>query len=252
MDVIVTNKLKKMKKIILGLICVYGINNMATAQPNMKRDPLNIKHQQAFDSLTNKSIDFAVIKEKYKNPFKQEYEKMNFPKEEIILSNGITAKFQTSDNKKVKDALSQLFTISPADFLIMLRNIHGRIEMKATINQWVTYKDIPFLLKLATVDVVVPDIAQDVSAYVAVTKERTDCKKASMAINAMKLISSYLQGGLFPYSEDAICSYESVKTWYDSGKPASDYKFSILYPIMGLHPTRMQPVESKPDKKKDN
>jgi hypothetical protein len=77
-----------MKKIILLAICMYRIINIASAQTNMKRDAINAKYMQVFDSLNNQSADFFIIKEKYKDPYKN-YEKLDFPKDEIILSNGI-------------------------------------------------------------------------------------------------------------------------------------------------------------------
>ncbi len=179
------------------------------------------------DSISQQHVSYEQTKESYKKRLNQHIESP-YLEDSIILSNGEVAKVQTSDNKKVLSLLSNLFSISPVDFLLEMRGIEGCIFIKPSMIEWVKKEDFPDLLKLVNSDWVTPQIKQHY-----ISKKRVPIKpiyiKTPIGMNALNLMSSYLLG-IFPATN---CSYESIKDWYESGKLKSEYKYDpLILPII--------------------
>jgi hypothetical protein len=218
-----------MKNIALCvLLCLGCFEQSARAQSTRAA-------RKTMDQLiSNYTVPFPQLKEQYTRS-RFEGKKLLFPLQKIMLSNGAEAVYQTSDNAKVTKALSELFTKSPVDFLLAISGIEGRISIETKIIDWIKREDVPALVKLATVNIVTPLIRQGgkVIDFKVKPGDTLYYTKVPMGINALQLFTTY-RDRIFPGASDITQAYEPVKAWCDSGKPLSDYKFTLLFPIMGL------------------
>jgi hypothetical protein len=219
-----------MKNIALPiLICLGCIIQPAKAQSDRAA-------HKTMDQLTSHAIPFEQLKEQYTHS-RDDGKPLTYPLERMMLQSGSEAVFQTTDNDKVKKALQKIFITSPVDFLLAIQGVEGRIAIEVNGVYWVKREDIAGLLKLATVDVVTPQISQGGKYldFKLPTATVPMYHKVPMGIAAMQMIDSYLFD-IYPTGLSSIPSYSSIKAWADSGKPKSEYKFELMFPIMGVGP----------------
>jgi hypothetical protein len=204
-------------------MCLFGLQTLVMAQEN---DSIKQRLSQV-NALNKKSVPFEQIKAGY-NKERHFRSKADFPRELVKMQNGTTAICQTSNNTRVKALLAKLLSMSPVDFLLETRGIEGKIIIDpASPVTWVKKEDIPLLMKLTSVS----DITLDIKQWDPLSNEQmpyADYFKTPMGINALGLINTYICG-MFP---SVTPSYESIKHWYESGKPKEDYKFVPFTPLI--------------------
>jgi len=167
--------------------------------------------------------------------------------EMVTLKNGLRFKYRTSDNGKVKKALSEMYSSSAVDFLLAISGVEGYIHFihdrpLAQIPAWVKKNDIPDLIRLANVNVITPELTIEMEMKPGIlSKKRQEIvinsykryTRTPLAINILSSIYSYIKypDGLFP---SIIPTYESVKNWYDGGQDIVSYRFENFDPPVGL------------------
>lgn len=212
-------------KILSSLITIIGLGYFQTNANAQANNSLQLRWQ--LDSLQHYTIPVAKLKDKYKTArFNRTVIKL--PIDTIILRDGTNVTYQTTNNGRLKSILSELYTISPVNFLVSIQGIEGRIVVKTRKVSWVEKKDIPDLIKLVGVDIVTPQIIQRPPEGMESTIVNNRYIKTPLGINALNLIASYLEE-IFPH---VTPSYESIQKWYDSGNPREAYKFEPFTPII--------------------
>ncbi len=218
----------KLSILFTGIISLMISQTRISAQSNSTR-----LRQAILDSLEKQKMPYAKFKEKYKPDMDLwKSAEASFPEEKIILANGAEATYRTTNNKKIREILSDLFELSPVDFLLAIRGIKGWVSIEPERVSWVKKEDIPDLIKLAQVDIVTPQVVQQYSRRmqqihpIPIPSTPPWYYETPLGINALDLIHSYLDG-IFPATTP---SYESVKEWYNSGKPKEEYKHEPFFP----------------------
>lgn len=220
--------------IFIALLGTLNFQHTAKAQAKMKKESDLVKTRRiVLDSIDKQAIAPTALKESY-NLNRKNWLNATFPEQKIVLQNGIEASYSTSDNNKTKALLTKLFSISPVDFLLGMRGIEGVITIKATKVSWVKREDIQELIKLVNINIITPEIKQyDLMNDRRKTPLKPTYIKTPLGINALNLIQNYLNE-IFPSGDTP--SYQSVKDWYDSGKPRESYKYELYVPIVGRDP----------------
>jgi hypothetical protein len=216
--------------VFFAAACSNQINKEATLQ----NFPLNNRKQALiYDSLLLHHKDYKLIIQDFENGLSSKEDDTSFPRDVITLSSGEKISFATSNNLRVRETVSRLPEISPAELLIELRNIKGEIKFQREIleKNWIQREHFPELIMLAEIDVTMPMISlltpppagSDCVETVCLLKYSYALAHITIGYEALHMMKIYLKvGGGYPFNIRNDLSL--MKEWYSSGKPREEYK----------------------------